>query len=163
MLDLTIIRELCSNKGITIYDLAKAIGITSQGIQRIIGENKTKLETLEKIANHLGVPITFFFRDKSGGRIYITKNDYDDIKVKIEEAGLQKYEKEILSALAFLSRDNGVTKDRFIKDIIMYYENIELHQSQIEELKKSINLYQRVIEQNEVIIDHLLKENKPKK
>lgn len=41
--------------------MAKKIGLSRGAIYKMINENSTKIETLEKIAETLGVPITVFF------------------------------------------------------------------------------------------------------
>lgn len=163
MADFSTILTICEAKKISISRLARDINISYTGLQRIIKDNSTRTDTLERIANYLQVPITFFFPGESGGIISINENDYSNFKTKIEEADLNSYEKEILGVIALMATGNGVTKERFIKFIISTYEDIDSHNNQISEMKKTINLYQKVIEQNEVIIDRLLKEQKPKK
>ena len=62
MANLTLIRELCKERKISLRQLGKEIGInTPQGIQRIIKQNSTTIDRLEKIANILEVPIWMFF------------------------------------------------------------------------------------------------------
>jgi len=62
MANLSIIRELCKEKNISLKKLGKEIGIkTPQGVQRMINENSTTIDRLEKIAKLLDVPIWRFF------------------------------------------------------------------------------------------------------
>lgn len=63
MANLSLIRDICSKKNITLKELAGAIQISQNGIQRIIKENSTKIETLENIADYLKVPVNIFFTE----------------------------------------------------------------------------------------------------
>lgn len=61
MANLSLIRDLCDEKKITLKQLAEAVSISQNGLQRIIKDNSTKIETLEKIAKYLEVSVTDFF------------------------------------------------------------------------------------------------------
>lgn len=61
MANLQIIRSLLHERKISIRDFSKMIGITEQGLQKIMRENTTKVDTLETIADKLDVPIDIFF------------------------------------------------------------------------------------------------------
>jgi DNA-binding Xre family transcriptional regulator len=55
------IKEIAKEKKISIRELSASAGITEQGLQRLIRENSTKVETLEAIAKKLDVHISVFF------------------------------------------------------------------------------------------------------
>lgn len=61
MPELSKIKELCVQKGITLKSIAEEADLTENGLQKIIKNNSTKIETLAKIAKALGTPITTFF------------------------------------------------------------------------------------------------------
>ena len=63
MANLFKIKEIARAKRISIKNLAENVGITEQGLQKLIRDNSTKVETLEKIAHELEVPIGYFFDD----------------------------------------------------------------------------------------------------
>lgn len=63
MANLLKIKEFAEKKNIPLEHVAKDSGITVQGLYKIIRENSTKVETLEKIAKSLDVPISVFFED----------------------------------------------------------------------------------------------------
>lgn len=65
MADLTKIRALLLERKMTMRELASDIGITEQGLHKLMKENSTKVDTLEKIAEKLNVPVTVFFGDES--------------------------------------------------------------------------------------------------
>ena len=81
------IKELIKEKGTTIQNIADLIGVNRVTLSNSINGNPT-LETLEKIANALGVPVAELF-DKSSdevvGAVRIGKdthviNSKEDIK-----------------------------------------------------------------------------------
>lgn len=61
MAKLSIIKDLAKQKNLTLDYVAKESGITSQGLYKMMRENSTKVDTLEKIAEVLGVPVSRFF------------------------------------------------------------------------------------------------------
>jgi transcriptional regulator with XRE-family HTH domain len=61
MANLFKIKEIARAKKISIKNLAETAGITEQGLQKLIRDNSTKVETLESIAYGLDVPISVFF------------------------------------------------------------------------------------------------------
>lgn len=54
------ILELCKERGITQKDLAAQIGMTPVGLAKAANGNPT-VDTLEKVADALGVPVTELF------------------------------------------------------------------------------------------------------
>ncbi|MCL1868423.1 MAG: helix-turn-helix domain-containing protein [Paludibacter sp.] len=65
MANLFKIKILAKERNIFIRALANAVGITEQGLQLLIRENSTKIDTLEKIASVLNVPISVFFDENN--------------------------------------------------------------------------------------------------
>ncbi len=63
------IKALAASKKIKLADVAIAAGITYQQLNRIVRTQSTTLETLEKIADAVGVPPTFFL-DGEGSESY---------------------------------------------------------------------------------------------
>lgn len=61
MADLTIIRNLCREKSITIRELAQRIGRDESSLQSAIRRGTTNTHTLELIARELGVSAGIFF------------------------------------------------------------------------------------------------------
>lgn len=62
------IKELCKRKGVTQKELAEKLGIAEISLSRSINGNPT-LETLEKIAEGLGVEVTELFAPKGDNTI----------------------------------------------------------------------------------------------
>ena len=67
MANLKIIKELCTEKGLSLEDLATKSGLGLRAIQKIIHDNSTKIETLERIAQALQVRVSIFFPDPPSG------------------------------------------------------------------------------------------------
>lgn len=57
------IKLLAKKKGVTLHEVAKAVGITPVGISRIIRENTIRPSTLEKICEYFDVSQSYFFVD----------------------------------------------------------------------------------------------------
>jgi transcriptional regulator with XRE-family HTH domain len=62
------VKEICKEKGLTVQDLADKMEMKRESLSRAINGNPT-FETLEKIANALGVDITELFAPSSSGGI----------------------------------------------------------------------------------------------
>lgn len=65
MANLQIIKELAAKKNLTLDQLSKDLGITPQALSKIMRENSTRIDTLERIAYELDVPVSIFFETKS--------------------------------------------------------------------------------------------------
>ncbi|MDR1091094.1 MAG: helix-turn-helix domain-containing protein [Prevotella sp.] len=63
MANLLKIKEIAKEKKVSIKELSASAGITEQGLQKLIRENSTKVDTLEAIAKKLNVPISVFFSE----------------------------------------------------------------------------------------------------
>lgn len=55
------IKEICQEKGMTQKDLAEKLGITAISLNKTLRGEYPQLQTLEKIADALNVPITELF------------------------------------------------------------------------------------------------------
>lgn len=87
MANLSNIRELCIQKNITLKELSEEIGISQNGLQRILKDNSTRIDTLEKIASFFEVPITYFFQDDEEGvsETVELKTENENLKKRIAE------------------------------------------------------------------------------
>lgn len=61
MANLQLIRSIAKQKGITIREIAREIGVVDSSLHHIMRVGETNTSTLEKIARFLGVPVGFFF------------------------------------------------------------------------------------------------------
>ena len=59
------VKEVCKQKGITITQLAEKLNIKQESLSRAINGNPT-LETMQKIASALDIPITELFENSNG-------------------------------------------------------------------------------------------------
>ncbi len=65
MLNLSKIKSLQRQKGMTSQQVADELGITIQALCKMVRENTTKISTLEEVAKLFGVPISYFFDDEA--------------------------------------------------------------------------------------------------
>lgn len=85
------IKELCKEKGITMESLAAGIGTSQASISRIIsGNGNPTIDSLERIANYLGVGVAELFVSdgivgfiKAKGQLFEI-NSMDDLENTIE-------------------------------------------------------------------------------
>lgn len=60
------IKQAAKEKGVTIVALSEMVGLTQPGLSNIAnGKSSPSLETLERIAKALGVPVASLFEDTS--------------------------------------------------------------------------------------------------
>lgn len=78
MANLNKIRDLCEKRNLTLKDLAEKVGLTQGGIQNILKENNTRVNTLEKISEILEVPTSIFFDDGTPDDLIKTIADLKD-------------------------------------------------------------------------------------
>lgn len=61
MANLQLIKDLAEKRKISVRDLAERVGLKENQIHVMCRSNSTKIDTLEKIARVLDVPISYFF------------------------------------------------------------------------------------------------------
>ncbi len=103
MANLKKIKMLCYDRNITMDELAKSVGITHQGLGKIIRDSSTRVDTLEKIAKCLKVPISYFF-DESIETIVAGENQYlkeiESLKKDIEQKDrIIKLQEKVIESL----------------------------------------------------------------
>lgn len=69
MANLQLIKEIAERKNIPLATIASELGITPQALSKIMRNNSTKIETLERIAQILKVSVTVFFDDAVNGGV----------------------------------------------------------------------------------------------
>lgn len=57
------VKEICTERGILLKDLANILGITPTGLSSAINQDYPQLQTLERIAKALGVEVADLFKD----------------------------------------------------------------------------------------------------
>lgn len=105
MANLNLIKTLAEKKNIRIVELAEAVGLSEQQMHLIVRRNSTKIETLEKIAGVLGVPVTYFFDDNPPTSDHDMRQDADTQK---------KLEAELREQIAIL-RSQLADKEKIIR------------------------------------------------
>lgn len=96
MAKLFIIRELIAIKKTTIKAVANEAGVSENTIQNMINKNTAKVDSVERIAKVLNVPVSVFFNDEVQGDYENNefKNKYYQTLEKLEQVRekLEKYE-----------------------------------------------------------------------
>jgi transcriptional regulator with XRE-family HTH domain len=81
------IKRLAREKGVTLHDVAMAIGITPTAISKIMKENSTSAKTLQALCNFFGVSADYFFTDDDHNSaddiLYNSGTPQDIIKAKL--------------------------------------------------------------------------------
>lgn len=87
MANLSIIKELCAKKGITISKLAKDLDMSQSSLSMAIKTNSTSIDTLEKVSKYFGVSTGLFFGNKSVSEqiLAVLDNAFAKDKQKINE------------------------------------------------------------------------------
>lgn len=75
MINLKVIRTLLDEKKLKIQDIAEKVGVTPQGLNKMIRTNDAKLSTLQLIADELQVPLETFVSDKMPEPIVESQNN----------------------------------------------------------------------------------------
>lgn len=122
MANLQIIRDLAFSKKIKLAEIAAKCDITQQGLNALINSNSTKVETLEKIAKVLNVPISTFFGEEQA---MVADNIAPYGITKIADDELQQENEKLKAKNAELE-----------KQVKVLFEMIDMLQSQIDKIKK---------------------------
>lgn len=86
MANLILIRDLCGKKKMTIRELANKIGRNECTIQTAIRKGTTNTNTIELIANALGVPAGIFFDDyNDSSEVSELRREIEHLKELIKE------------------------------------------------------------------------------
>lgn len=87
-----IIRELCSNKGISLKELAERSDISEVTLHSIITKNQGRTTSIEAIAHTLNVPVGVLFGESAkenlssnGGLVSYLENQIDKLKSELKE------------------------------------------------------------------------------
>ena len=109
MFDFERLKKTIRKKGYTQEEFAKAIGISKVTLNNYLtGRTKLDVETLIKIAQVLGVPVSYFFGEASLSRVSRSQN-------VVSEAELLKKELEKVQAELEGCRELLKAKDEIIQ------------------------------------------------
>lgn len=105
MLNLQKIKKLSEIKKIPLQEVAKRINTSSQALSRMMRENGTRVETLEKIAKVFNVPINYFFDEEQCDTQISEGNTCNDIIIPREIlAMLEEKDKQLREKDAIIAR-----------------------------------------------------------
>jgi transcriptional regulator with XRE-family HTH domain len=123
-LNLSIIKTLCKQKGITVKEFAQKIGLTDASVNRTINNNRTTTDFLEKSATFFNVPLGVFFGESITPKTLLQKNT--NILLNVE------YKEVLENAFSFIENMMGsITiddKDEIFNLIKKRFEKIDKYQ-----------------------------------
>lgn len=97
MANLLQIKQMLDEKNMDVKEFASKIGLSHQGVYKMFAENSTKIETLERISQVLGVPISQFFdipdKVEEAKENIQQKVDKLDVLIKRLEKVVEKFDK----------------------------------------------------------------------
>ena len=130
------IKLLCDEKRISIPELSEKIGLSKTGLYKSIANKTMKVDTLEKIAETLGVSIYEFFEfDINSSTQKNIDARRDDLQTQLET--IELLEKELNAIERDLSYIEKTVKSQ---DSIIKIKNLLLNQQ-----KNVIALFERII------------------
>lgn len=113
------IKEIVEEKGTSLQWVAEQIGMTKAGFYYSLANNTLKVETLEKIASVLKVPIINFFQTKQA------VSQKPSIWLTLEQIGFAGTVSIMLKGLKYIIEESKVEDENITKeDIIEYLEAI---------------------------------------
>lgn len=89
------IRVLCKKKGITVKELAKRVGISENGLSRVIKKNSIVFGSLVRICVELGCPMEFFLLEL-GQAVDHSDNKLDKGRIRELEGEVEKLKEVIV-------------------------------------------------------------------
>lgn len=125
MANLQLIKEIAEQRNIALATIATELGITPQALSKLIRNNSTKIETLEKIAHILKVSVATFFNKEENDEAssqsalggHNTQVAGNGNRVNADSAMLDKALDEIAEMRKLLAesiRNNKEQADRFL-------------------------------------------------
>jgi transcriptional regulator with XRE-family HTH domain len=97
----TKIKTELENRGITVKDFCRDIGITEQGFYQMFRNRSMKVDVLERISDELQVPVAYWFDEQGVGERQEEARNVPP-PVKKEDKDIAKRIDEITDGLKFL-------------------------------------------------------------
>lgn len=117
------IKELASEKNITLADLAKRLGKTKQAIYEMVEKEDVNTSILKKLCSEFNVPISYFFEgDETGVQVIAHHNS--------QAVGIGN-----------ITQSGGQTEISLLKEKIKHLEEL------LAEKERLIKVYERMMEE----------------
>lgn len=100
MANLQLIKDIAEQKNIPLATIASELGITPQALSKLMRNNSTKIDTLEKIAQILKVSVTVFFDDGVNGGVRFARASENGMANAGDNVTLSKESENFLALLA---------------------------------------------------------------
>lgn len=100
MANLQLIKDIAEQKNIPLATIASELGITPQALSKLMRNNSTKIDTLEKIAQILKVSVTVFFDDSSNSGVRLARASENGMANTGDNVTLNRENESLLALLA---------------------------------------------------------------
>lgn len=153
MANLHLIKTLAENKKMPITELAERVGVSEQQIHLMVRTNSTKINTLEKIAKVLDVPVTYFFDQPSlqTNEKYEAKGKHGIVAKNIGSVDNRETKIVRESTTKIQQSETDISEE-----IILPAECPEQIKHHIEKLSMEVSMLKKLLEEKERFINHLL-------
>lgn len=156
MANLQLIKLIAEKKKMALTELAERVGVSEQQIHLMVRKNSTKIETLEKIANVLQVPVSSFFDEEPTAESYHQYGDRNLMakKIKIDKLDQRTVVKEDKSTEIDVIGEEKI-EEKFVMppdcpDEVKYL--IESLQSEVRHIKELLAEKERMIQLYEKMV-----------
>lgn len=144
------IKKRAEENGVSLAWVAKKAELTKVGFYKMLDTNSFKTDTLEKIADILGVRMIFFFRDEINLETDLNQlekqlQDSIDSKVKVDFSHFDKKTKPTKTSKKTINKENYLTNILVSIDLYNFYEDIN---NNVIEWEKETNLTKEQVLKN---------------
>lgn len=141
------IKTLCEKRKGGLRGLAVFVGMTEQNLHRCIRENKIQAQDLEKIAQALQIPISYFF-DEDAPKV--------ETFVSTGRHGIQAKYIGSIDNRDMTKVDEKVEIEEIEEEIILPPDCPDKTKYAVEKLKLRIEMLEQLLAEKERFINHLL-------
>ena len=127
------IKELASEKNITLADLAKRLGKTKQAVYEMVEKEDVNTSILKKLCSEFNVPISYFFDgDETGVQVIAHHNS--------QAVGIGNITRQAVG-IGNITRSGDQTEISLLKEKIKHLEEL------LAEKERLIKVYEKMMEE----------------
>ena len=92
-MDYSLIKKELGCKNMSVRDLCYRIDVTEQGLHQMIRKKSMKIDTLERISNVLGLPVSYWFENTTNAGHVMSKENVSTAQIGKHVISKVSYEK----------------------------------------------------------------------